>query len=125
MINAQWGPLTESGQFELSVNGQIVYTGTNTAFQIPAASDGEYVLRLRIVDGNSSSDVMVITLTLTTQEDSSEDESESEDETTSSDDESEESTPEGTESEPNGNELPEEESPSVFGTESESENNPW
>ena len=68
---------------------------------------------------------MVITLTLTTQEDSSEDESESEDETTSSDDESEESTPEGTESEPNGNELPEEESPSVFGTESESENNPW
>lgn len=127
VINAQWGPLTESGQFELSVNGQIVYTGTNTAFQIPAASDGEYVLRLRIVDGNSSSDVMVITLTLTTQEDSSGDESESEDETTSSDDESEESTPEGTESESesgaNGNELSEE-NPSVSGTESESENNP-
>ncbi|MFL2136561.1 PBP1A family penicillin-binding protein [Ruoffia sp. FAM 24228] len=125
VINAQWGPLTESGQFELSVNGQVVYTGTNTAFQIPAESDGEYVLRLRIVDGNSSSDVMVITLTLTTQEDSSGDESESEDETTSSDDESEESTPEGTETEsgPNGNELPEENS-SVFSTESESENNP-
>ena len=63
--------MTESGQFELSVNGQVVYTGTNTAFQIPGESDGEYVLRLRIVDGNSSSDVMVITLTLTTQEASS------------------------------------------------------
>lgn len=88
VINAQWGPLTDSGQFELSLNGQVIYTGTNTAFQIPAAEDGEYTLRLRIVDGNSSSDTMVITLTLTTESSSSDEESESEDETISSEDES-------------------------------------
>ncbi|MBZ6526304.1 PBP1A family penicillin-binding protein [Aerococcaceae bacterium DSM 111021] len=126
VINAQWGPITDSGQFELSVNGQVVYTGTNTAFQIPAASDGEYILRLRIVDGNSSSDVMVITLTLTTQEDSSEEESESEDETTSSEDESELPPPDENNPDQNGNDIPNsEENPNMFGAESLPQNSSW
>lgn len=72
VINASWSPLVESGQFELSVNGVVVYTGTNTAMQIPADSMGEYVLRLRVVDGNSSSDTLVISLTLSQEESSSE-----------------------------------------------------
>lgn len=77
VINASWSPLADSGQFELSVNGAVVYTGTNTAMQIPADSMGEYVLRLRVVDGNSSSDTLVITLTLTQEESSSESDEES------------------------------------------------
>lgn len=87
VINASWSPISDSGQFELSVNGAVVYTGTNTAMQIPAEAMGEYVLRLRVVDGNSSSDTLVITLTLT-QEEESEEESSSEDETVSSDESS-------------------------------------
>lgn len=65
-IVAEWGALTDSGTFELSLNGTVVYTGTGTTFSMPAEADGEYILRLRIIDGNSSSDTLVVTLTLTT-----------------------------------------------------------
>ena len=65
-IVAEWGALTDSGTFELSLNGTVVYTGTGTIFSMPAEADGEYILRLRIIDGNSSSDTLVVTLTLTT-----------------------------------------------------------
>lgn len=71
-IEASWAPLNDSGQFELSVNGEVVYTGLDTSFTIPAEEMGEYVLRLRIVDGNSSSDTLVITLTLSNDESESE-----------------------------------------------------
>lgn len=67
-IYAYWsGNLDGSSQYELSLNGTVLYTGTGTEFMIPAANDGEYVLRLRKVEGNSSSDTLVITLTLTTE----------------------------------------------------------
>ncbi|XJS11597.1 transglycosylase domain-containing protein [Aerococcaceae bacterium WGS1372] len=92
VINASWTPTSDSGQFELSVNDAVIYTGTNTAMQIPAESMGEYVLRLRIIDGNSSSDTLVITLTLSQEESeeesSSDDKSDSNDESTSPTDES-------------------------------------
>lgn len=85
VINASWGPLTDSGVFELTLNGVVVYTGSGTEFQIPAAEDGEYILGLRIVDGVSSSDTYIITFNITTEESSSESESdqESTDETNS------------------------------------------
>lgn len=98
-IIAQWGALTDSGVFELSLNGVPIYTGTGTSFAIPVESDGEYILRLRIIDGNSTSDTLVVTLTLTTtseETDSSESESESEavpDETDSTPSNPEESLP--------------------------------
>lgn len=89
-IYATWSGLNDSGIFELSLNGTVVYTGTGTSFTIPVQGDGEYVLRLRIVDGTSASDTLVVTLTLTTtpetsesEVDSSEDESESESESDS------------------------------------------
>ncbi|EFR31981.1 transglycosylase domain-containing protein [Eremococcus coleocola] len=71
-ITATWDPLTtSSGQFVLNVNGVDVYSGSDTSVTIPAESDGEYTLRLTIVDGNSSSDTLVITLNISGSEDSS------------------------------------------------------
>lgn len=70
-IHATWGPLTGSGTFELSVNGTVVYQGTGTSFDIPAHEIQDYVLRLRIVDGNSSSDTLVITVSLKSESSSS------------------------------------------------------
>lgn len=89
-IIAQWGALTDNGAFELSLNGVVIYTGSGTTFSVPVEGDGEYVLRLRIVDGNSSSDTLVVTLTLTTNSE----------ETDSSESESEELLPDETESTP-------------------------
>ncbi len=81
-IVAEWGALTDSGVFELSLNGVVIYTGTGTSFSLPVDGDGDYVLRLRIVEGNSASDTLVVTLTLTTtsEETDSSDTSESESE---------------------------------------------
>lgn len=74
-INAQWGPITDSGYFEFSVNGVVLYTGLDTAFTVPAEEEGEYILRLRIVDGNSTSDTHVITIRITSEESSEDDDS--------------------------------------------------
>ena len=63
-IKASWQPTNEQGMFELTVNESIVYTGTDTSFTFPASEMGEYTLRLRIVDGHSSSDTLFITLKL-------------------------------------------------------------
>ena len=63
-IKAKWGPLTDRGMFELSVNGNVVYQGTDTKATIPANELQDYVLRLRIIDGNSTSDTLVITISL-------------------------------------------------------------
>ena len=76
-IKATWDPITTSGQFELVVNGAVVYMGTNTSIEIPAEEIKDYELRLRIVNGNSSSDVLVITLKLTPESSSSEESSSS------------------------------------------------
>lgn len=80
-IVATWGALSDSGVFELSLNGTVIYTGAGTSFTVPVEGDGEYTLRLRIVDGNSTSDTLVVTLTLTTE---SEESSESSDESSES-----------------------------------------
>lgn len=79
LIQATWNPSSE-GMFELSVNDQVVYTGNGTTFSIPAnpQSNQNFVLRLRIIDGNSASDSIVITINLTTEESSNESESENE-----------------------------------------------
>lgn len=63
-IKASWQPTNEQGMFELTVNESIVYTGTDTSFTFPASEMDEYTLRLRIVDGHSSSDTLFITLKL-------------------------------------------------------------
>lgn len=83
-IQAVWDPLTGPGQFELSINGVVVYTGTDTSFTFPVEELGTYVLRLKIIDGNSSSDTLVITLTLKDNQ-SEESSDESEDETSTAD----------------------------------------
>lgn len=97
-IIAQWGTLTDNGIFELSLNGVVIYTGNGTSFAVPVEGDGDYILRLRIVDGNSTSDTLVVTLTLTTtseETDSSETESDElpTDETDSTPTDSNESLP--------------------------------
>lgn len=105
-IIAEWSNLTDNGVFELSLNGVVVYSGTGTSFSMPIeAADGEYILRLRIVDGNSSSDTLVVTLTLTT----------TSEETDSSESESGELPPDETDSssEPPEESLPPETSESV------------
>ncbi|UPQ85586.1 penicillin-binding protein [Ignavigranum ruoffiae] len=104
-IQAVWDPLTGPGQFELSINGVVVYTGTDTSFTFPVEELGTYVLRLRIIDGNSSSDTLVITLTL--KDDQSEESSdESEDETSTADETDSSSQSETTNSiEPNADIL--------------------
>lgn len=68
-IKATWqGNLEENAHYQLSVNDEIVYTGTEEEFSIPAPAEaGEYTLRLKIVVGNSSSDTLVITMSLTTE----------------------------------------------------------
>ncbi|HFI0464177.1 TPA: transglycosylase domain-containing protein [Streptococcus suis] len=70
VIKAKWtGNLEDNAVFELSVNGNVVYTGNALEFDIPTpAASGEYVLRLRTIVGNSSSDTLVITMSLTTDE---------------------------------------------------------
>lgn len=74
-IVANWsGTLSDTAQYMLTLNGQMVYQGRDTAFSLPAPATGQYILRLTIIDGNSSSDTLVIELTLT-EETSSESES--------------------------------------------------
>lgn len=67
-ITVTWNPMIESGIFELSLNGGVLYQGLETQYVIPADQDGVYNIRLRIIDGNSSSDTLVYTITLTTEE---------------------------------------------------------
>lgn len=76
-IHATWSPMTGQGQFELSLNGEVIYTGRDSSFTLPATANGDYTLRLRIVDGNSSSDTLVITLSLSDKEEEDEASSES------------------------------------------------
>ncbi|MBG9982761.1 PBP1A family penicillin-binding protein [Aerococcaceae bacterium DSM 111020] len=90
-IIANWtGQLGENAQYVLTVNGEQVYQGRDTAFAFSAPPTGQYILRLSIVDGNSSSDTLVIELTLS-QESSIESESSEEDSMTSDMEESSES----------------------------------
>lgn len=104
-IQAVWDPLTGPGQFELSINGVVVYTGTDTSFTFPVEELGTYVLRLKIIDGNSSSDTLVITLTLKDNQ-SEESSDESEDETSTADETDSSSQSETTNSiEPNADIL--------------------
>lgn len=75
-IKATWDPIASSGQFELMLNGEIIYVGTNNSMEFPATELKDYELRLRIVDGNSASDVLVITIKLSAESSSSESSSE-------------------------------------------------
>ena len=63
-IKATWNPIEGNGQFQLMVNDTVVYTGKDTQFTIPVNELGEYTLRLKIIDGNSSSDTVYITISL-------------------------------------------------------------
>lgn len=68
-IEAFWNPIeSQQGVFELSVNGTVIYTGRETAYIIPAAEPGYYEIRLRIIEGNSWSDTLVITFDLIAEE---------------------------------------------------------
>ncbi|MDO4432139.1 MAG: PBP1A family penicillin-binding protein [Aerococcaceae bacterium] len=65
-IKVTWDamPAGTTGQFELMLNGEVIYVGPNNTFDVPAADPKDYEFRLRIIDGNSSSDVLVFTLSL-------------------------------------------------------------
>ncbi|MGF3112241.1 transglycosylase domain-containing protein [Facklamia sp. P13064] len=67
-IEAKWEPLTIQASFELRLNGEIVYSGTDTEFKVPAPAPGYYELGLRIVDGHSASDQLIITFDLSVEE---------------------------------------------------------
>ncbi|MBG9988480.1 transglycosylase domain-containing protein [Aerococcaceae bacterium DSM 111176] len=87
-IVANWsGNLPENATYVLTLDGQMIYQGTDTAFAIAAPQIGSYVLRLSIVSGNSSSDTLVIELTLS-QQTPTEETSESEETSAESTDES-------------------------------------
>lgn len=87
-IVANWsGNLPEGATYLLTLDGQMIYQGTDTAFAIAAPEMGSYILRLSIVSGNSTSDTMVIELTLT-EESSSEETSETSESSDESTDES-------------------------------------
>lgn len=89
-IEAFWNPIqSEAGVFELSVNGTVVYTGRDTGYVIPAAELGYYEIRLRIIEGNSWSDTLVITFDLVSEETTEEtsEEETTEEETTEETDE--------------------------------------
>lgn len=94
-IVANWsGNLPENATYVLTLDGQMIYQGTDTAFAISAPQIGSYVLRLSIVSGNSSSDTLVIELTLTQEAPPTE--------TSESEVSSEESTDESTDDESGG-----------------------
>lgn len=65
-IQAHWtGNLEQNAVYQLSVNGNLVYSGTDTSFNIPAPpTSGSYSLGLTVVLGNSTSDTLVINMTL-------------------------------------------------------------
>ncbi|NLJ17304.1 MAG: hypothetical protein GX355_00410, partial [Globicatella sulfidifaciens] len=101
-IEAYWqGHLDQNAVYQLSLNDSVIYTGTNTSFTISApATSGQYVLKLRIVNGNSASDTLVITLTLseaTTESTETTEETTTGEETTAPEQTAPETTPEATE----------------------------
>lgn len=64
-IEAKWDPLTIEGDFELTLNGQVVYTGKDTEFKVDAPAPGNYQLGLRIINGYMSSDTLTLHFELT------------------------------------------------------------
>lgn len=99
-IVSNWqGMLPNGGQYLLTINGEAVYQGTSTAFAYNAPPEGQYILRLSIVQGNSQSDTLVIDLRIT--QESSEESSESEE-----DPENPEGTDESTVDDPNNQDPP-------------------
>ncbi|MGX7108557.1 transglycosylase domain-containing protein [Facklamia miroungae] len=74
-IEAKWDPLTIQGTFELSLNGNVIYIGTDTEFKVEAPAPGYYELGLRIVDGYSASDRLMINFDLSVEETSTSEES--------------------------------------------------
>lgn len=71
-IEAQWDALQTAGTFELSLDGQVVYTGTETEFKVPAPAPGQYELGLRILEGSLASDTLIITFDLTLESETTE-----------------------------------------------------
>ncbi|WP_124057422.1 PBP1A family penicillin-binding protein [Vaginisenegalia massiliensis] len=102
-IDAVWGSASDSGQFELSINGTVVYTGRNTSFSFPVSEDGQYVLKLRMIDGNSSSDYLVVNLDISTESTTSSSESESSNNSNQSESGSNQGQPENSTESPSGN----------------------
>lgn len=75
-IKVVWDAVSESGTFELSVNGQVLYQGTDASATIPANEVKEYNLQLRFIKDGHSSDALVITITLKNDDHSNENSSE-------------------------------------------------
>lgn len=86
----KWSGNLEGGQYELLVNDQWAYQGTETSYTISNPQEGVVSFALRIVDGNSSSDYIYLEVTITHKESSSESDelSSSESDESSSKDES-------------------------------------
>lgn len=65
-IEAQWQalPSTSHGHFEVTLNGNLVYSGTETEFKVSAPAPGKYQLGLRIVEDDLASDQLVISFDL-------------------------------------------------------------
>lgn len=71
-IEAKWDPVQGPGVFELTLNGQVVYSGTETEFKVPAPAPGQYELGLRILEGSLASDTLIINFDLTVESETSE-----------------------------------------------------
>ncbi|MBK0348777.1 PBP1A family penicillin-binding protein [Aerococcaceae bacterium zg-ZJ1578] len=69
-IEVHWsGNLPQNAIYELVINDKVVYTGTDTQFNIPTPpTAGNYTLRLRIILGNSTSDTLIYSINLVTDE---------------------------------------------------------
>lgn len=63
-IKIKWDPIEGNGQFQLTINDTVVYTGTDTSFTFPVTELGEYTIRLKIIEGNNSSDTVFVTIKL-------------------------------------------------------------
>lgn len=77
-ITANWsGNLAQGTQYQLQVNGSVVYSGTNTTFEFSASELKDYVIVLYIVSGTNSSDGLSVTISLESEASSTEESIES------------------------------------------------
>ena len=93
-IVAEWaGSLPTGGYYELFLNGDLYYTGPQTAIAIPISTDGTYDLSLRISNGTQSSNTLIITLSIRFIDEEATNESSSSEESDSSSNNEEENPP--------------------------------
>lgn len=63
-IDLSWDPINYEGTFELSINGQVMYTGKDNLLTLSNITEGDYDLQLRILVNGLSSDINQIHLSI-------------------------------------------------------------